>query len=365
MITKFSQDWIESIFKMQGKCNKEKIKELMNKQGFKKTFKIINVVGTNGKGSTSKYINDSLIHQGYKVGKFTSPHLFKFNERITINNKEITNEQFFNIVNPYLEIYHNESIMWFAITYITAMMHFQKQGVDFVVLEAGIGGIKDPTSIIDGDWGVVTSIGEDHMELFHTRENISYDKAGISNKGMVFFIPSTLKKTDKDIFEEVLNKNKSTIIEVDNKSDDYKIRNRKMANAVIKKITNKDIVLYEEPFGRTTIRKINNSIVIYDVGHNLSGIKAVLKKLENENIVFKQVVLSLSKNKDDSEFFNLFKVPIFIYEHKGKSPKLIKDYKIKGTIICDINDFHKKIERNTLFIGSFFLINDLFKNDKK
>lgn len=364
MESKFSKEWIESIFRMHGKCENKRTKEILLEQGFNKTFKIINIVGTNGKGSVTKYLNDALIAEGYKVGKFTSPHLFRYNERITINNKEISDDEFFKLVNPWIETYNKEEIMWFPLSYIAAMKHFQNEQVDFAVIEAGIGGIEDPSSVIDGDWGLVTSIGEDHMEWFKTRDNISYDKAGVTNEGMRFFLPSALEQSDKEIFREVIKKNKAICIDVDNEDLDYQIRNQKIANAVFEDITGKKINKYETPFGRTTIKKVNGVTAIYDVGHNEPGIKAVLEKLAKDNIRFDQVVISLSKNKDDSTLSKLFNVPIYIYEHKGHSPKKIEDFKVKGIVINDIKEFHKNLEKDTLFIGSFFLIDDLL-NDKK
>ena len=97
---------------MQGKVTYENVRDILDtKMNFSKTFKIINVVGTNGKGSVTQYINDALIKEGYKVGKFTSPHIFRYNERITINNKEITDQEFFDYVDPMMNTFKEKGIM--------------------------------------------------------------------------------------------------------------------------------------------------------------------------------------------------------------------------------------------------------------
>ena len=97
---------------MQGKVTYENVRDILDtKMDFSKTFKIINVVGTNGKGSVTQYINDALIKEGYKVGKFTSPHIFRYNERITINNKEITDQEFFDYVDPMMNTFKEKGIM--------------------------------------------------------------------------------------------------------------------------------------------------------------------------------------------------------------------------------------------------------------
>ena len=251
-------------------------------------------------------------------------------------------------------------------TYITAMKYFQDNNVDFVILEAGIGGRLDPTGYYPGNYGVVTSIGVDHLEYLGSVENIPYEKAGIMNKGMKFFIGSNLDAKHKDVFFEV-GKEKSAIVkEVDNEGSNYQIRNQKLASAVIEEITGNKIQEFNTPFGRTTIQKINGFNVIFDVGHNEDGIKESLNYLKDQNINFDQVVVSLSKDKDDSNLNNYFDVPIYIYQYSGYGKqKLIQDYKVKGTQITDIYEFLKNIDKDTLLIGSFYLLGEIFNENGK
>ena len=352
---------------MQGKVTYENVRDILDtKMDFSKTFKIINVVGTNGKGSVTQYINDALIKEGYKVGKFTSPHIFRYNERITINNKEITDQEFFDYVDPMMNTFKEKGIMWFGMTYITAMKYFQDNNVDFVILEAGIGGRLDPTGYYPGDYGVVTSIGVDHLEYLGSVENIPYEKAGIMNKDMKFFIGSNLDTKHKDVFFEVGKEKNAIVKEVDNEGSNYQIRNQKLASAVIEEITGNKIQEFNTPFGRTTIQKINGFNVIFDVGHNEDGIKESLNYLKDQNINFDQVVVSLSKDKDDSNLNNYFDVPIYIYQYSGYGKqKLIQDYKVKGTQIIDIYEFLKNIDKDTLLIGSFYLLGEIFNENGK
>ena len=361
------KQWLNQAFAMQGKVTYENVRNILDtKMGFTKTFKIINVVGTNGKGSVTQYINDALIKQGYKVGKFTSPHIFRYNERITINNKEITDEEFFNYVDPMLDTFKEKEIMWFGMTYITALKYFQDNNVDFAILEAGIGGRLDPTGYYPGDYGVVTSIGVDHLEYLGSVENIPYEKAGIMNEGMKFFIGSHLDSKHKDIFFEVAKEKNASIQEVNNDGQDYQIRNKKLASAVIKNITGKDIKEFNTPFGRTTIQKINGFNVIFDVGHNEEGIRESINYLKSQDIKFDQVLISLSKDKDDTNLNSYFNVPIYIYQYSGYGKqKEIKDYKVKGTQVLDIYEFLKNIDKDTLLIGSFYLLGEIFNENGK
>ena len=363
---KFSKKWINNIFKLNGRCNNSITKDFLLSRGFKKTFKIINVIGTNGKGSVSKYITDAFIEEGFKVGKFTSPHLFNYNERISINNEEISDNDFFNLVNPYLEEYNKQKIMYFPLCYIVAMIYFQKNNIDIAVLEAGIGGKDDPTSIIKGDYGVLTSIGEDHLDWFKTKENISIDKAGIISENMTFFLPKKLDKFSKSVFEKKAKNKKAKLIEVNNFDVNYQESNKKMANALFKHITSKDIKSFSTPFGRTSIEVKNNVNYIYDVGHNYDAILESLKLLKNKNVKFDQVVLSLSANKDDENIYDLFDCDISIFKHSGLAPKEIKDYKKSyNNVLNSLNEV-KNVKSNVgiLYIGSFYFINDLLKGER-
>ncbi len=363
---KISKKWINNIFKMEGRCDNSITEKFLLSEGFKKTFKIINIVGTNGKGSVSQYVTDALIAEGFKVGKFTSPHLFKYNERITINNKEISDQDFFDIVNPRFEDYNKERIMYFPLCYIVGMIYFQRNNVDYVVLEAGIGGEEDPTSIIDGDYGILTSIGEDHLDWFKTKENISIDKAGIMNENMVFFLPKKLDKFSKNIFKKTAKEKNIKLIEVDNFAINYQESNKKMANALFKYITSKNIQKFNTPFGRTSIKIKNNVNYIYDVGHNYDAIYESLKLLKTKNVKFDQVILSLSANKDDEKIYDLFNCNISIFKHTGPNPMQLKDYKKSyNKILYSLEDI-KNIKSNVgiLYIGSFHFINDLFKDER-
>ena len=359
--------WINKLFNMQGYVTYESVTTILSSHfDFKKNFKIINVVGTNGKGSVSQYLNDALIEQGYKVGKFTSPHIEKYSERISVNNKNISDEVFYDIVNPHIKTFKEHNIMWFGITLIAALVHFQKEEVDYVIMEAGVGGLKDPTGFIDGDYGVVTSIGVDHLDYFGSIDRIPYEKAGIMNKGMKFFMPSELKDEEKDVFIKTAKEREATIVEVKNEGSNYQIRNMKLADQVIYHLTKKHIKEFNTPFGRSTVKEINGHKIILDVAHNFDGIKESIAYLSDNDISYDQVLISLSKDKDDEKLNTLFQVPIFIYEHKNKfKHKLLENYKVEGTKIKNLRKFIKDINKDTLFIGSFYLIGDVLNEIKK
>ena len=133
-------------------------------------LKIIHIAGTNGKGSCTEMMSNILIKAGYKVGKFISPHLIKYNERISIGNKNIT----------------------------MAILYFSQNNCDFVVLETGLGGLYDCTNIVKPIVSIITSIGYDHIQILgDTLEKIAKQKAGIikENSHTVFVKRSALIST--------------------------------------------------------------------------------------------------------------------------------------------------------------------------
>ena len=164
---------------------------------FEKDMKFIHIAGTNGKGSCTEIISNILMKQGYKVGKFMSPHLIKYNERISINGEEISDEEMVNIIEelkPKIENYNRTekvNITLFELETIMALLYFYRKNVDFVVLETGLGGLYDCTNIITKPIvSVITSIGYDHMHILgNTLPEIAYQKAGIikENSNTVIF----------------------------------------------------------------------------------------------------------------------------------------------------------------------------------
>jgi len=142
--------------------------------------KFVHAAGTNGKGSVCSTIFSILFEAGYRVGLYTSPHIFDFSERIRINEKCITEDEiieFSNIIMPYaLEI----SATFFEVTTAMAFYFFEKNKVDVAVIETGMGGRFDSTNVIIPLLSIITKIDMDHQEyLGDTIERIAGEKAGI------------------------------------------------------------------------------------------------------------------------------------------------------------------------------------------
>lgn len=151
------------------------------------SLKYIHVAGTNGKGSTSSMLASILKEAGYKVGLYTSPYIYRFNERIKVDGKDISDGDLVELVErvkPIADAMTDKPTEFELITAI-AFLHFKRCGCDIVVLEVGMGGRFDATNIIKSPLlSIITGIALDHTAfLGDTVEKIAYEKAGIIKSG--------------------------------------------------------------------------------------------------------------------------------------------------------------------------------------
>ncbi len=149
-----------------------------------KKLRIIHVAGTSGKTSTCYYISKLLEIAGLKVGLHVSPHIDKITERVQINNKPVSDELFCQELGIFLDIIHNHGLQptYFELLIGFVYWFFDRQNVDYVVMETGMGGLHDGTNVATNidKICVITDIGLDHTKfLGNTIPKIAYQKAGI------------------------------------------------------------------------------------------------------------------------------------------------------------------------------------------
>lgn len=182
------EEYLNNFFRGSSRRSLKAMRYFMdNFQNFEKDMKIIHIAGTNGKGSCTEILSNILQKQGYKVGKFLSPHLVRYNERISINGEEISSQEMSDLIEelqPLIESYNKKAevnVTIFELETIMALLYFYRKNVDFVVLETILGGIDDSTNIITNPLvSVITSIGYDHTKILgETLQEIACKKAGI------------------------------------------------------------------------------------------------------------------------------------------------------------------------------------------
>jgi len=150
------------------------------------TYPTIHIAGTNGKTSTARMIDQLLANLGYRVGRYTSPHLESFTERISLKGEPISDLEMiktYEDIHLYLDLIDSRQphpISYFEALTAMAFVAFAEHPVDIAVIEAGMGGQWDATNVISSQVSVMTPIGLDHMEyLGNTVEAIAQTKAGI------------------------------------------------------------------------------------------------------------------------------------------------------------------------------------------
>jgi dihydrofolate synthase/folylpolyglutamate synthase len=145
----------------------------------------IHIAGTNGKGSVVATTEALLRWKGLKVGRYTSPHLIDFRERITVNGTPITEDAVLRFLEEWIPAAEEMGATFFELTTALAFDWFVKQNVDIAVIETGLGGRLDSTNVLTPRAATVTSIGLDHTDLLgDTLESIAREKAGIFKRGI-------------------------------------------------------------------------------------------------------------------------------------------------------------------------------------
>jgi dihydrofolate synthase/folylpolyglutamate synthase len=161
-----------------------------------RSYRVIHVTGTNGKTSTTRFIERILREHGLRTGRFTSPHLVRLNERMALDGEPVSDEQLISVysdIEPILEFVDQElaekgesPLTFFEALAVLGFAVFADAPVDVLVLEVGMGGAWDSTNVADGDVAVFTPIGLDHMDrLGNTIEEISETKSGIIKPGSI------------------------------------------------------------------------------------------------------------------------------------------------------------------------------------
>ena len=229
------------------------------------SVKVIHIAGTNGKGSTATFLENILLEAGYNVGKFTSPHILRYNERILYNRQMIDDEE---IVENYFFLKQmienckkeNENLKdiylnFFEITTFIALMFFAKKNPDFLVIETGLGGRLDATNIINSDIALITNITFDHTAILgNSLREIAYEKSGIIKNGELCIYADSLPE-----LEEEINKKTENSVNIIKKYNDMEIELDKINYRTVIKFQNNKFIL--PLFGKF---QANNFLLAYE-----------------------------------------------------------------------------------------------------
>ena len=164
----------------------ERVRAVHDRLALAPACPVVTVTGTNGKGSTSAFLERMLSAGGYRVGLYTSPHLLRYNERVRIAGAEATDTELTAAFAAVEAVRQDIPLTYFEFGTLAALWLFARVQTDALVLEVGLGGRLDAVNIVDADVAVVTTIAIDHTDyLGLTREDIGREKAGIFRTGRV------------------------------------------------------------------------------------------------------------------------------------------------------------------------------------
>ncbi|MFH0819353.1 MAG: Mur ligase family protein, partial [Patescibacteria group bacterium] len=247
-------------------------------------FKVVHVAGTSGKGSTCQMIASILKQAGYKTGLTISPYLIDPLEKIQINNRQISEKFFINLVNKYKFLIVKFNLTYFEAFIALTFIYFARQKVDYAVVETGLGGRLDATNVFNNPaLSIITNIGLDHTEVLgKTKKQIAREKSAIIKNSQKAITGSRLIKNAKyiDITKTVNIKT--------NLLGEFQKQNAILAIEACKflKIPEKYIkagLLKLNHFGRFTVQS-QKPLIIIDGAHNPDKIHAFIssfKKLYN------------------------------------------------------------------------------------
>ena len=162
----------------------ERVGEVKKRMGLQPLCPVVVVAGTNGKGSVCAYLSQIYTQAGFKVGTLTSPHLLRYNERITVNTRPVEDAAIVASFERIEAARAGISLTYFEFNTLAAVDIFIREKVDVMVLEVGLGGRLDAVNVFDADCAVVTSVDLDHQAfLGDTVEQVAFEKAGVFRSG--------------------------------------------------------------------------------------------------------------------------------------------------------------------------------------
>ena len=355
-------DLITQKQKMGIKPGLERIKSLLDRMGNPQNeLKIIHIAGTNGKGTVASSICKALRDDGYKVGIFTSPWILNYREQIQIDNNFISENVFAN----YVERYQDNDCTEFE--FLTAIMYkyFYDEGVDYAVVECGMGGKGDSTNVIEHPLiSVITAIALDHVNFFgNSIRQIAIEKAGIIKSNSICVLYPN-KDTQK-IFEDVCRVSNTKLVIVD-ENDDFNVNNLATANAVLKELgLPQNAILPELPARQNVIDGI-----MFDGAHNVDGAIALKKHFPKGKIT---AVIGMMADKDIDGYLAIVAPlcdTIVVTVPSNKRSADISTMKHIANKYCgkvyavekpsEALDFAKQTGNSVLVCGSFYLVRDLY-----
>ena len=329
-------------------------------------FKSVHIAGTNGKGSSAHMIASVLQEAGFKVGLYTSPHLYGFTERIRVNGLEIEPGYIVDFVETNRKVIEKVMPSFFELTVAMSFDYFAKSDVDIAVIETGLGGRLDSTNVIVPVVSLITNISLDHTDILgETIAEIAGEKAGIIKKGVPVVISEYQEEAAGIFIEKAKHEGasmyfatetvevKKAKINIDhlqidircdtwgylysvslNNSGDYQLKNIPGVVKVLELLNQSGLTIDENAL-RSGLRFVKKNtgllgrweilskrpIIICDTAHNEAGVEVVARQLKQMDYEHLHIVWGMVAEKDVVKIMKLLPEDAKYYFCKADVPR--------------------------------------------
>ena len=336
----------------------------------------IHIVGTNGKGSTGRFLSYYLFKNNYKVLHYSSPHIKKFNERIWLNGFDV-DDGTLEIAHKFLQNILDEELLQ-KLTYFeytTLLAFYISKDCDYLVLEAGLGGEFDATNAVKNDLSLITTIGLDHISfLGDTVEKIARTKMrSVDTKMIIGYqefseVYETAQKVKKELKTEFNKDIEILKVEDFNIDYDFKFASYLKRNLclVLKALQELKMPINLEIFNSTPLfgrcQKVGKNLFI-DVGHNPLAAKVLLKEFENKKI---NLIYNSYADKDYKEVLSILKPIIKSITILDLEDKRVVEKEKLVEVIKELNielkqNLEIKEDEEYLAFGSFLVVEKILE----
>lgn len=342
---------------------------------FLKIPKIIHIIGTNGKGTTGRFLASALKSIGFNVAHYTSPHILKFNERIWLNGQNVSDEVLEKAhieLQTLLHVEQSDSLSYFEYTTLLAMIVCKD--CEYIIMEAGLGGEHDATAVFPKILTLVTPIALDHEAFLGTtlKEIATTKLRAVEKTAILGFVEDEVydvaKSTCREYFrvEELLKDSDIKKIQSISKNLSlvkYLEQNLSLAICALKYLKiNYDIADFKDArlFGR--LSKIAKNIIV-DVGHNALAATSVVQALSANKYI---IIYNSYRDKDYKQILSILKPITLHVEIIDVNDKRIESEDIMNNTLNALDIKHTKFkeikpENNYLVFGSFSVVEEFLK----
>lgn len=337
--------------------------------------KIVLVAGTNGKGTTIRFMEQYLLASGFSVGVYSSPHMFTYHERVRINGQHLADQEHIDAFSCIEQNRGTTPLTYFEFGTLAGIKLLQQAELDYVLIEVGLGGRLDATNILNHDLSIITSIGLDHIDwLGETLEKIAFEKAGIfrKNKPVVIGEPKQydafIKQIEQHQVSRVQQFEQDYFIKQTDKAWSYQSESLNSDNLTLPLIPVQNISTaitallqleiqveknkIEEVLSNLSLpgrMQLVNSVPMQmvDVAHNSHALNYLINTIENnqqfEQITKIDVVIAMMKDKDIAQTLKLLmgKVNNWYLADLENNPRAAKAIEIADLL-------HQQGEKNVM-----------------